>query len=819
MPNLQACALTVALLVPANAALAQDATELSTLPVTGGDEAADAKPTPRRSISVSGTIEEIVVTAQKREQSLNDVPIAISAFSGDDLAAMGVTDTRDLSAVVPGFTYADSGFNTPVYTLRGIGFNESSQTASSTVGIYVDEFNLPFPVMSKGANLDLERVEVLKGPQGTLYGRNTTGGAVNYIAKKPTGAFESGLMGTYASYQTVDVEGFVSGPLTDTVGARLALRSVTAGRGWQYSLTRPNDSLGQKDKQSARLGLDWQASEAFKMRLAIDGWRDASEPQAPQAVYIRAQNPALGDAALDQEVRDAPLVSPDTNDLRAADWTTGLHYQLHDTFLMAALRGDWSLGDTMTLTGLGSVAQFRSDGSTLPQSGLAVQYVTDRVMDVNTQAASAELRLAADPIDDVHLLVGLFGSGDTVSEVQDYYAGKVSAVFPQPVVGSPVADRLVLLGDQTATTQAVFGNVEWQFQPTLAFTLGTRYTHERRKFSGCSADSPNRTQGVGFGPIFTAIGLGSINKPEEIVAFAQNLSVNPNTRNGDCFTTNVDTGTSGKAHPPPLSQSNLSGRVALDWKPVDNALYYLSFSRGFKSGSFPILSSSRSDQYTPVTQERLDAYEAGTKTALFDGLMQGNGALFYYDYKDKQLLSRIDDQFFGPLPVLANAPKSRVLGAELELRFNVVEGLFLSMSGAYLDTKILKFQGINNDGNPEDYAGQPFNFTPKLTYSLLTSYNRPLGNGLSVMAGADYSHTSKTNAQLGDDPRFSQPAYSLVNLRAGVSGADKRWDLTLFVRNVFDEYYVIGVFNPGDTIGRYTGAPRNAGVSFAYHYF
>ena len=179
------------------------------------------------------TVEEVIVTAQKREQSANDVNVAISAFSGEDLAEIGVVDTRDLGNLTPGFSYSDSGRNAPIYSLRGIGFNEQSQTASSTVGVYMDEVALPFPVLTKGANLDLQRVEILKGPQGTLYGRNTTGGAINYIANTPTETFAAGIKGSYGRFDTTDLEGYVSGPISETAGIRFAFRNIHAGEGWQ----------------------------------------------------------------------------------------------------------------------------------------------------------------------------------------------------------------------------------------------------------------------------------------------------------------------------------------------------------------------------------------------------------------------------------------------------------------------------------------------------------------------------------------------------------------------------------------------------------
>ena len=146
-------------------------------------------------------LEEIVVTAQKREQNASDIGMAISAFSGDNLKTLGVSDTRDLAGLVPGFTAAKSDLGTTIYTLRGIGYNSPNLSSTSPVGVYVDEASFPYPYMSHGLSYDLERVEVLKGPQGTIYGRNTTGGAVNFITKRPTSDFESGITVQYGNYE------------------------------------------------------------------------------------------------------------------------------------------------------------------------------------------------------------------------------------------------------------------------------------------------------------------------------------------------------------------------------------------------------------------------------------------------------------------------------------------------------------------------------------------------------------------------------------------------------------------------------------------
>ena len=154
-------------------------------------------------------LEEVVVTAQKREQNVNEIGMAISAFSGEDLKALGVMDTRDLTNLVPGFTVANSDLNTPIYTLRGVGFNTPNLSSASPVGVYVDEASFPYPYMGNGLIHDLERVEVLKGPQGTLYGRNTTGGLVNFITNRPTDEFEASITARVGNYESYGIDGFV----------------------------------------------------------------------------------------------------------------------------------------------------------------------------------------------------------------------------------------------------------------------------------------------------------------------------------------------------------------------------------------------------------------------------------------------------------------------------------------------------------------------------------------------------------------------------------------------------------------------------------
>ena len=178
------------------------------------------------------TIEEIVVTAQKREESINDVGMSIQATTGEQLQDLGITDAFDLYKVVAGFSSNVNYAGTAIYTIRGVGFQENSLATSPTVSVYLDEAPLQFSPMTRGASLDVQRVEALKGPQGTLFGQNATGGAVNFIANKPTSEFEAGVTVSYGQFDAIDIDGYVSGPLNDAWSYRLAMRSQTSGD-WQ----------------------------------------------------------------------------------------------------------------------------------------------------------------------------------------------------------------------------------------------------------------------------------------------------------------------------------------------------------------------------------------------------------------------------------------------------------------------------------------------------------------------------------------------------------------------------------------------------------
>ncbi|NCU11385.1 MAG: TonB-dependent receptor plug domain-containing protein, partial [Sphingomonadaceae bacterium] len=236
----------------------------------------------------------IIVTAQRRGESLNSVPMAVQAVDAETLKDLRVTDVRDLTTVAPSFTVSQSYQGVPTYTLRGIGFNTINLSSTSTVGTYVDEVAYAYPIMNTGPIMDLERVEVLKGPQGTLYGRNTTAGLINFITGKPTAQFKGSLTADLGNYETYNIGGYLSGPLADGISARIAFRSENSNEGWQISNSR-GERLGKVRKYGVRGSLAIDPTDGTHIDISVVWWRNKSDTVAGQGIgFTPATDPVTG---------------------------------------------------------------------------------------------------------------------------------------------------------------------------------------------------------------------------------------------------------------------------------------------------------------------------------------------------------------------------------------------------------------------------------------------------------------------------------------------------------------------------------------------
>lgn len=733
---------------------------------------------------------DIIVTAQKRSQSINDVGLTIKAITAEDLSKQRISSLADIAATVPGLDYAVTQVSTPVFTLRGVGFYENALAAYPTVSVYMDEVPLQFPAMTKLSAFDLERLEVLKGPQGTLFGQNSTGGAVNYIAAKPTDELSAGGDLTYARFNTIEGNAFVSGPLSNTLRARISGK-VTHGGDWQRSYTR-DDSIGKQRTYAGRLLLDWTPTDTVRLTVNVNGWKDKSDIQAAQYLAPNPQQPA--------SVRPDVLAFPRApEDTRAADWSPDTPPSSNNSFFQASLRGDVDIGK-VTLTSLSAYSKYRTNQ--VPEGDGSYFHIFD--FDSQTgfiRSFTQELRLANDPTGSVRWVIGAnYERSHVFENLTNDYSDSSTTV----ALGLSAAE---LYSDQQIRNYAGFGNLELD-AGKFTFKAGARYTQANRRSANCSLDA----DGGATNAFFTF--LGSLLSGSAV----------PPLQPGQCFTILPDN-RPGPVYYSKLNENNLSWRAGVDFKVHNDLLLYANVSKGYKAGSIPTTAGATYLQFAPVRQESVLAYEAGFKASALGRTLQIEGAAFYYDYRNKQLRGKQIDPVFGLIEALVNIPKSRVYGAELQITARPSRSLTVTMGANYTNAKVTEFFGVNAGGQLGDFDGASVPYTPKWQAALTVDYDVPTGGSIEPFLGADVRLRGDTTSVVGGDAVFldgkqiyNVEGYAQVNLRAGIRSSDGRWQAMVWGKNVFNTYYWNNVVAQSDVIVRYAGRPATYGVTVGFKY-
>lgn len=804
-----------------------------------------AETAPGQAAAESGDngLAEIIVTAQKRSESANAVALSITAATGDELLRAGVRSTDDLVKIVPSLTVAKSQSNTPIYTLRGVGFQSQNLTSTSPVGIYVDEVAYAYPYMASNVAFDLERVEVLKGPQGTLFGRSTTGGVVNYIIAKPKDTTSGSVSIEGGSYGRIGGQAHITGPLGANLSYRLAGNVENSSTGWQRSVTRPTDRLGKIERYAVRGSLLWQPTTDFEALFSASYWKDNSDTQAPQATGYVPGNPQFADP------RVAASLIPNPTDARLADWTP-LSYQptkarvrpafkADGEFYGLSLRLNYKLSESVTLTSLTSYGDVKRNDVT-SVDGVATEILTN-INPGRVKSFSQELRLSGDTGQIKWLIGGSYSDDrlkeDVIAETYDASAAigiralgtllKVNPALVANILGVPAPAQpgfIALAGINTAAytvpqlqdgfhtndfglrgrakSYGLFANSEFKLSDQLALNLGARYSKNTATNTGCVFDL-----GRGGNEAFAAF-LGTL-------ILRQPVAITP----GQCLTLKNDFSGFSPTINGRLSEDNLSFRGSLNWTPRPGMLGYVSFSRGYKAGGFPALPANVAAQLDPVTQERLDAYELGVKATLFDRRVQLNAATFYYDYKDKQVYAKIPDIIFGTLNRLMNVPKSEVYGLEADLTVAVADGLQLRGAATYAHSKIKKFSGFDDTGAPRDFAGARLTYTPEWSFVGAIDYSHPINDNLQAQFNLSANYQSETNgrfvggnataAQRTADKQFVIKARTIFDSTIGIG--NEKWKAELFARNLFNTYYWTTADSQLDTVFRFAGMPRTFG--------
>src|SRR3546814_922965 len=380
------------------------------------------------------------------------------------------------------------------------------------------------------------------------------------------------------------------------------------------------------------------------------------------------------------------------------------------------------------------------------------------------------------------LLGGNYQKDDT-SEQQDIVLNLTNSL--------PFFDHAIQDMDGSAKTWAIFGSVEYALAPAVNAQLSGRYTDSTRRMAGCTRDGGNGMFG-------------------DFISLAFGL---PPIPPGGCGTVDTATFATGLIHKQ-FSEDNFSWKATVDWKLTDETMLYASGSRGYKAGNFVNITAVFSDSFDPVPQEKITAYELGFKSKMLDNRLNVDLAGFYYDYRNKQLSGFRDGGVFGNINSVVSIPKSRVIGAEFQASFRVIEGLTLDHASSYLSTKVNgDFLSIDASGNDEQRRGESFPGVPKFQMVNRLLVEVPLPSANRLFGNISVSSRSESRTNFGFDPMFDVPGYSLVNGLIGLKFS--RYEVSLFGSNLLNKYYFNTVQATGDNVTRITGQPMTFGIRFS----
>lgn len=716
-------------------------------------------------------LEAVKVTARRRNEWLQDVPVAISAFSEQQLSDLHADDISGIQHAVPNL-YLDKGdgANAVIY-IRGVGQNDSLAFADPGVGIYVDDV---FIARSQAAFLemfDVDRVEVLRGPQGTLYGRNTIGGAIKFVSlpppRTPKGYLEVGA----GNYDQRVLKASFGGPLVkDTLNGKVAM--AYSSRDGYARNTLDGKSDGDQDSLSGRAALDWKPSDKLQILFSADGRRD--RPDSSRSPV--RETPITGATVTGQLVTYPKATNPyvvDVNANRLSDLTAygasvTARYQASDAVTIESITAHRDMDFDLNLD---------TDGSPLP--------ILDILLKQKQNQFSQELRASYDAGDSLTGTAGLyyFRDSDTTFSGVDNGAATIFG-FPVTLFGFPSSSLAET--KQVTRSYAAFADASYNVNERFAIGAGLRYTYEEK------------TSGREFENFFDP----TVSVIKRTPPFLGGTGV-------------VGTPIHGSAN-----FNALTPKLSLSYKSSDDVLLYASAARGFKSGGFDGRGTN-DFSFQPFRPEFVWSYEAGAKTGWMDGKLILNAAYFYSDYTDMQVTSFGADPVSGVfVSLFSNAAAATIQGLEFELAAQPTTNLSINASLGLLDASYDKFSTLVG-GAVTDVSDRRMVNSPKLNGSVGVTWNQPIGNGLNLVLHGDANHRSTLATEITDSPVLRQGAYTLFNAFAALRSHKGRWELRAAVQNIGNEKVRVQGFNlaefPGVELGFYS-APRTYDLRVIYRF-
>ncbi|SPL69973.1 TonB-dependent receptor [Acinetobacter stercoris] len=719
---------------------------------------------------------DVVVTAQYRKQNIQDIPSSITSVSGKDLAAQGATYVGDLLTFSPNAA-ADNveGDSRPRWYIRGLGTGDVAASTVYPVGIYADGVYLNSPVAGAGDLFDMERIEVLRGPQGTLYGKNTTAGAVNYISRKPVFSDKPNGYATVGlgSENARIFEGAVNGKLSDNLAIRGSFYSEDRD-GFAKNLAN-GENFGDVDKKSFRIQALGKINDSWTALLnlhsqVLHGVGNNGSLSVGK-YWGKYQRPAGRDADIDLDERN----------------------KIQHDGISLTINGDLGSGYNFTsITAADKTTQTYTTDSDYTPYDVARMYG-----DHEWKQFSQEFRISSDEKKRLSWIAGVHYFNEDLDST--LAKARVNKLLPDGVTNAQTAAAPAYQNvtyNQGNQSFAAFGNTTFKFTDKFKVTGGLRWTWEEKDID------LNLTQ----------ITTGDYSKGSWWQENAYSNAVYNPTLNAN--------GQVGKKK----NWSDFTYDITPEYQITPELKSYFRYARGFRSGGFNTGITGNLSQMNVVNPEYLDSYELGFKSELLQGNLIANAAVFYYDYKDIQtnLLVSTQGQGGGVSSVLTNGPKAEVKGAELELDYLATENLRLRLAAAYLDTEYTSFVDRDPVTNvvSADNSGNRLVRSPKYTLGVGGTYTFNLNNGSRIVVGTDANYKDRefflVNRQnYSVDPELSQKAFTLWNANIGYYSADNKYQINAFVKNLLDkDYQTHG--RPNGPVGQYVvtyGNPRQVGVS------
>ena len=714
-------------------------------------------------------LQEIIVTSQHRPEPISTVGITIDAFSGDQLREAGAATARDLAFYVPSLMIKlPQGENSyPEISLRGMSADNFDESSPQVVGVYVDGIYQSSPPLLGFQMFDQQRVEVLKGPQGTLYGRNTTAGAINFISNPAS--FTSGgyVQGDYGNYEYTKFEGAYGGAITDVLAGRIAAKAVREFSGPQADPSGGNDK-GRTNTTAARGSLLFKPSEDFEVSLSAHVGFDRSDswPYVQVAALIPKGQPNAGQLCPQFLAGDIAGANANCVDYAGLHNNTGnpynnprsLYGKHHNTSYGFVAEVNWNLNDAIKLTSLSGYDHLDRREGADEDAGTAV--LIDTVRSNQIQQYSEELRLSSRDSGPLTWIAGAYGSRDTlggypifVSDFTDWF-------------GASEADYSTL----TTKTAAVFGQMEYAFNSEFKLIGGLRDTWVKRNFD--------------YKEVFTPTGGTGIT-----------LFSGQNT----------------------LSQSDWSGKIGLNYTPTADMLIYASVSRGFDAGTFNAYFLSDQAALAPTKQETVINYEIGIKDRLTPTLRM-NLAVFYNNW-DNIILTEIEDRSGVNAPYLTNGKGADIAGAEMELTWEPIHNLEVSGGTSYTYERLRDLFEQNLFGETVNLKGGRLANSPEVMANATVRYGMTVADGFRLTPQIDMKYESRSQRDLLNTPILDSPAHTLFNGRLSLT-SDSTWDTALWVHNLTDKHYVVEAYQVvgAGMAGLVYNQPRTYGISVAKHF-